>query len=93
MLRDVGKKYRTFSTMLMLRERSFRPQIKVIPKNMLVLLTLKPGPHCTTFQVSDALEPFTIQNSLVAAAAWVFTLQYSSERGVFIRHGSLHQEA
>lgn len=43
MLRDVGKNYRTFSTMLMPRERSFRPQIKVIPKNMLVLLTLKPG--------------------------------------------------
>lgn len=40
MLRDVGKNCRTFSTMLMLRERSFRLQIKVIPKNMLVLLNL-----------------------------------------------------
>lgn len=40
MLRDVGRNYRTFSTMLTQRERSFRPQIKVIPKNMLVLLTL-----------------------------------------------------
>lgn len=41
MLRGVGKNYRTLSTALMLRERSSRPQNKVIPNNVPVLPTVQ----------------------------------------------------